>query len=627
MKKNISFIIFITLIQIGNVNAQNLNAIINPSNEVKEARNLVPKADSLYINGQYAEAAEEYEKIKSLNPKDIRSIYSLAMSYYFQKKYEDAIKNWNTVSNYFEHDKTDGLEHFKRYALYRIACCYSLSNDINNGFKYLELAINEGFNYSYRILNNSDFDNLRKDPRYHSVLKRILGEGYTGLNQTNPSPKQIIEGVNLILRMIQERHPNPYRHFTKKEWQKKADDIISKANSLNETEYLVELIEFLGMAGDVHTSAFPSRNNVLLKYSIPIRFWKFEDGLYVRACSNKYKHLIGAKILEINEVKYEKAWDMLLEKFPSENESMSTYMIQLYLQFPALLHALGLSDSVTEATFKLLMPDSSIKNITILAEDLGGYFEQMKTSFTMKAPENWVQGNLNNIPLWLKNVNTNYYYEIISEKKTAYLQINIPRNDNNNPWEEFLNRLFDEINSNYNIEKLVVDVRNNEGGWDYMVIPLFHKIIQSNKINKPGNLFVLMGRVTQSAGVTFVTTLERETNSILVGEAPGAHPNFYNGAWGNHSPISLPGSDVIFRVSTHIEQWSDAIDDRHIIAPDIPVNMTYSDYEQGIDPVLDAALDFPSEKGHLFFEDEGGRNIEKYLPWRKKSQINSFKIK
>ena len=75
------------------------------------------------------------------------------------------------------------------------------------------------------------------------------------------------------------------------------------------------------------------------------------------------------------------------------------------------------------------------------------------------------------------------------------------------------------------------------------------------------------------------------------------------------------------------ENMTDAIDDRHIVAPDIPTSMTYDNYRSGKDPALEAALNFPIDKAHILFEDAGGRLIPRYLPWRRLSQKNAFEKK
>ncbi|MGB5849836.1 MAG: tetratricopeptide repeat protein [Ignavibacteriaceae bacterium] len=591
---------------------------------------MVKKADSLFYSGSYVESAKIYEKIVELNPEDIESIYNLSISYHTTGNYERAIKYHKMVADYMESDHTDGLVHYKRNGLYNLACAYSLMGDIDNSINTLNLAIEAGFDNTGTMTRDSDLENVRKDVRFQDVLKNLRIKEFQskGSNISNPSPEQISEGVEIVLQTIKEQHPNPYRHFTEAEWDEKADSIIAQADELSEIAYLVELIGLVGMAGDVHTSAFPL-GQTLLQDSYSLRFWKFSDGLYVRAASEKLKHLVGAKVIAINDVPFDDAWELLMNKFPTENEWMSTYMIQLYIQFPSLLHALGLSESDTGGSWTFVMPDNKQITMYLEAEEKVGYSNAMSTSFVIKAPKGWIQGHDDLVvaPFWLRNVEENYWYEIIKDKSAVFFQMNIPRYNRQKPWDKFLDEMFITINESEEIDRLIIDLRHHEGGWDYMAKALVRKILQSPKIDRPGGLYIITHRVTQSAGLAFIGWMEMATYPIIVGEPAGAHPLLKNGAWGNHKPIELPGTTITFRVSTHNENMTDAIDDRHIVAPDIPTSMTYDDYKSGKDPALEAALNFPLDKGHLFFEDAGGRLIPRYLPWRRLSQKNAFEKK
>lgn len=595
-----------------------------------KARTMVKKADSLYYSGSYVEAAKIFEKIVELNPEDIESIYNLSISYHLISNYERAIIYHKMVADFMESDQTDGLVHYKRNGLYNLACAYSLMGDIDNSLNTLRLAIEEGFDNTSSLTLDSDLENLRNDVRFQDVLKslRIKEFQSKGSNNSNPSPEQIREGVEIVLNTIKKRHPKPYRHFTESEWNKKASDIIGRADELSENEYLVELISLVGMAADVHTSAFPI-GNILLQDSYSLRPWKFSDGIYIRAASKNYSHLIGAKVIALNSVPIKKAWDIIINKFPKENESMTTNWAANYMQFPVILNVLGLGESETGGSWTFLMPNGKNETIFLKADEHIGYSSVINTSRAIDAPEGWIQGhdNLSETPLWLKNVTDNYWYDIINENKAIFFQMNIPRYNRQKPWDKFLDEMFKTINENNDIERLIIDLRHHKGGYDYMAKALVRNILLSPKIDRPGGLYIITNRVTQSSGLAFIGWMEMATYPIIVGEPAGAHPLLKNGAWGNHRAINLPGTTITFRVSTHNENMTDAIDDRHIVAPDIPITMTYDDYESGKDSALEAALYFPIDKAHILFEDAGGRLIPRYLPWRRLSQKNAFEKK
>jgi len=93
---------------------------------------------------------------------------------------------------------------------------------------------------------------------------------------------------------------------------------------------------------------------------------------------------------------------------------------------------------------------------------------------------------------------------------------------------------------------------------------------------------------------------------------------------GLHVAQALPGTDIMFRVSSRWQQFSDHQDDRRFIAPDISIGMSYADYATGKDPALDTALTVTPEQVQLYFQDETGRPLPLYMRWRRPSQKSAF---
>jgi hypothetical protein len=588
------------------------------TDEIKRARSLVARADSLYATGQYASSAQLYEQIVALNKADAGSVYRLGLSYHMDGNYPKAIKAHQMASSYPEN---------RPNSIYNLACAYSLAGDIDRAFEALNSAIDAGY-ISGLITSDSDLDNMRNDPRFQEILRRTLGEGYTGFDGPGPTTDQMREGIQLLVKTIQARHPNPYRHFSKEEWDGHIEATLKRVESLDEVGYYAEVRQIAGMVGDVHTSAYPMRGSDVLKDAFALRLWYFEDGLYIRATAPELEHLIGAKVLAIQGIPIDQAWKKVMSKMKTENMWMSYYMAQFHMQFPAYLHALGLGDSPKGGQWTLLMANGDRQDVYLETTESPGYLGAIGTSLGIEAPKGWKQGHDLHVeaPLWIKNRDKYYWYEYLQDYGAVFMQFNIPRR-HGQPWKNFLQEMFEFIQKNNDVEKLIIDLRHNEGGWAYMSQALVQGVLKTAKINKPGHLFVLLGRNTQSAGVTIAASLELETYAIFVGEPCGAHPNFYNGPMGNHPPNALPGTDIVFRVSTESEQNSDPLDNRCYIAPDIPAAMAYEDYSSGRDKALEAALTLSYEQGREFFLDAGGREIPLYFHWRRPTQKDAFEKK
>ena len=90
---------------------------------------------------------------------------------------------------------------------------------------------------------------------------------------------------------------------------------------------------------------------------------------------------------------------------------------------------------------------------------------------------------------------------------------------------QFTDRLMKFIDDN-DVEKLIIDLRWNNGG-NTMLQPYFiNSIIRNKKINTRGNLYVITGGRTFSAAQNLSTYLEQQTNAIFAVEPTGSSPNF-----------------------------------------------------------------------------------------------------
>jgi len=139
------------------------------------------------------------------------------------------------------------------------------------------------------------------------------------------------------------------------------------------------------------------------------------------------------------------------------------------------------------------------------------------------------------------------------------------------------------------VEKLVIDLRWNNGGNTALAPPLIHGLIRNDKINQRGKLFVIIGRRTFSAAQNTSTYLERHTNAIFVGEPSGASPNFV----GEEDFVTLPYSQVPMNVSDLYWQSSWPRDQRTWIGPEIYVPPTFEAYRSNRDLALEAVMAYP----------------------------------
>jgi hypothetical protein len=136
------------------------------------------------------------------------------------------------------------------------------------------------------------------------------------------------------------------------------------------------------------------------------------------------------------------------------------------------------------------------------------------------------------------------------------------------------------------IEHLVVDVRGNVGGNNFLNRPLFRRILTWPRLDRPGALFVLTDRGTFSAAVMLVADLEKRTPAVIVGEKTGGAPNSH----GDSRRVVLPHTGITVRVATLYWQSSGPQDRRDGIEPHVPVPVPFADWRAGRDPALERVL-------------------------------------
>jgi tetratricopeptide (TPR) repeat protein len=590
-------------------------ACLAQSSYTAESRALALGADQERASGDCAKAIPGFKAALAINPNDPWSIYQLGACELRTKDYDGAIARFSL---------TAASNEWRLYSLVALAKAYALKGDLDHAFAKLDEAAGEGFDKEDILLTNDDWAALRKDPRFLRFLKARWGDFYDLAPDRAPTAAEIRAGARFAADRIARIHPAPYRLHGQAEWQARVNEISRKADRMDECAYMVELMALASMAGDVHTSAFPTGTASVFNASLPLRIWKYSDGLYVRAVAPGHEDLLGAKILKIGTFDVDSGWEGLYRKFPYENRSMSTYMLTFFMLFPDFHRGMGWSTDRKVGRLTVQTRSGETKDIVVEATG-PAYAETQETALGQISPKGWIEGDhlLAQEPLWLKFRSEPWKYAAIPEHHAMFLQVNRPPDDGDE-FGKLVDRMFAEMAQNH-YDRLIIDLRHNPGGWDGEFQTLVAGIHGHPDVNRPNHLFVITSRSSQSAAVVWAAGLERFTNAIFVGEPPGAHPNLFNGPNGNHPRVPVPGGPNFgLRVSSLQSYASSNLDARVTIWPDVEATMSYGDYESGRDRALDAVFALGDEQAMTFFRDLGGRDLPNYLRWWRPSQAPAF---
>ncbi|MCB0015010.1 MAG: hypothetical protein KDE34_24010, partial [Anaerolineales bacterium] len=198
----------------------------------------------------------------------------------------------------------------------------------------------------------------------------------------------------------------------------------------------------------------------------------------------------------------------------------------------------------------------------------------------------WLDGPATGLPLrpgtlYLQNRDQRNWSTYLADSQTLYIQYNQVLGSTS--------RLIDDINqvlANETVERVVLDIRLNGGGNNNRYGDLLALVSSHPQINRPGHFFTIIGRQTFSAATNLATELENQTETIFVGEPTGGSPNLY----GDTVVSRLPNAGIAFAVSNRYWQFSTPDDTRVWLPPDIPVELSSTDFFNDHDPALATIL-------------------------------------
>jgi tetratricopeptide (TPR) repeat protein len=416
-----------------------------------------------------------------------------------------------------------------------------------------------------------------------TVWTSVTAQDGGGGGHGNPETKKLTAAewradLRFYAAEMPKRHRNLFFTMSKEDFEKAVADLDKRIPNLERHEIVAGLMRITAMVGDGHT-----RLRAELQFGsqpvFPVRFYRFDDGLFVRAAAPEHKDLVGSKVVKIGNMTAGEALHRAGELTSADNAMGKLAMGPVLLSVPAMTDALGITDGFETLPVTV---EKDGKVVTMEVKPAGNMFD------LLRQPENWIDARTGETPLYRKQPENNYWYEYLPEKKTVYVKYNAVQNKPDETIAAFFEKVYDFVEKNP-VEKFVIDMRDNGGGNNSLNKPIYLGLIRS-KLNEKGKAFAIIGRGTFSAAQNGVNKLEELTNITFIGEPTAANPNHY----GDARPFTLPNSGLVVMASTLWWQDKDPRDDRQWTAPEIAVEPTFADYRAGRDPALEAVFEYES---------------------------------
>ncbi|UCH84516.1 MAG: tetratricopeptide repeat protein [Candidatus Latescibacterota bacterium] len=424
---------------------------------------------------------------------------------------------------------------------------------------------------------------------------------YLRLLPPKPTPEEWRQDFGYLTEQLVEIHPNVFEKVSGRQIIQTVTALDRRIPEMTGTEFLAGVFELTALPRDGHT--FPFVFMPCYKFGVfPLQTYMFDDGLFIVNGGRENQRLVGSRIVAIGGVRIDDVIERMHRYVPADGPYNELDRIPYMLMIAELLEAEGIIENHRRATFTLDVGTGNEYDVTLkpINNIISMYWSSIRTVPNSASP---VLPNDRKDPYWFA------LRDGPRGSKTLFFGFNkVIEESGVESFEQFTSRL-DSFIADNQVDRLVIDIRNNDGGNGSLVPGLVSMIKGHEKINQHGKLFVLIGRKTFSAAVMFASMMENNTNAIFVGEPTGQGPNFYS----QPRVITLPHSKLEVAISTSYTPSSLAWDNRHTIEPDVFVDYTIDDFLMNKDPVMEAVDNYTAPEQRKVTAEADPAVLGRYL--------------
>jgi len=441
------------------------------------------------------------------------------------------------------------------------------------------------------------------------------------------SSEQWCKDIDLLTSKIEQYHPMPWARISQKEFELKAEEIKTKLKSWNNEKITLEILKLIASIQDGHTQVLLDNQD---KFDLwfPVRFEKFEDGLFITGSDIKNAELVGARVLRIGNYDTESACQIVSEIIATDSDYGIARRITNFLSNAVVLSKLDIIGSNTILPLEILLKDGKTRKVNLESSEWSLSFNWAydKTKVPTKSETKIFFGEKDSLPIYLstfiKSPNDPFWFQYLPDNRMIYFQLNQIFDGSKESLLDFTRKVlsfYDEKTST--IDKFVIDLRFNEGGNGELVSELVREFKQRNNSLDKGKLFIITGNNTFSAASVFTGQMLKATNVITVGEIADGPLNF------SSDPVMfyLPNSNLLVNISRLYSQDGHPTDHRGYYPPDYYIFNTSKDYFSLFDPVMEAIKGNKVKSLKDILYNEGFSNFKAEFEKRKK--INGAAIR
>ena len=360
------------------------------------------------------------------------------------------------------------------------------------------------------------------------------------------------EDLELLYQTIRDRHPGPFTNTPEQEFLARIAQIEARIDTEDSMSFGLDLQSLAALIGDSHTTT--NLNSIL-------------------SSGHMWQDYLGWVVHSVNGFSMDQVQEKMAPLISADNEIKLRRQLSQVFGHQEIMVYCGLLKPEEDLTLTL-ENGTSITLSPLSMQDQSGWPEINGLSQQRQgsAPTDYQKGT--------------YYFSLPLDSRTYYIQYNQCMEDPELPMETFTAQVMADLEQgSYSV--LLLDLRNNGGGSDGVIIPLLMELAPLVRRGEL-ELWGLVGEATFSSAS--INALEiREMGGGLAGEPTSGSVDHF----GSTGSFTLPNTGVRVSMSTKFIDTGTLLECAaglgvEPIQPDVTVYQTLEDYLAGQDTLVDA---------------------------------------
>ncbi len=388
--------------------------------------------------------------------------------------------------------------------------------------------------------------------------------------------------IEYLRKELPQKHKNLFFKTDKATFDAELNTLSQNVSGKSNLDIALALQQIVSRLGDDHTGI--DYFSLLRETGrFPVNLYWFSDGLYVLGTIESYKEILGNKLIAINDIPIADVVSRLSGLLAKTNDALIRHRLPNIMIYTGALKYFGIAEN---ASARFTFTDESGNEHNLLIEKLNPNTPRESIKPVRYTPRSY--------PLYWSKPKALFWLTFLKEDGILYAQYNScwskeleerhgskERAEKLPSFEKFASHLLAELEKP-EVRTFVFDMRFNPGGSSPQGSALARKIGEIERINQKGKIFVAIDKRTYSSAILNAIDFKKRTQALLIGQPTSGKPNHY----GEVKRFKLPNSGLMVSYSTKYFRHVDG--DPESLDPDIVVEMQFSAFASGEDPVLNA---------------------------------------